>query len=134
LIRTCLSTVSIETNPRSRPVAKALLRNLAKQRDAVLLWQVAGEFLRQLNAWQRRGLLSWPDVERLMRSCRLQFPIVLPVCESLDRAIIYANKFELSHWDSMIVAACAEAGATTLYTEDMGAPRNIDGIQLVNPF
>lgn len=33
----------------------------------------------------------------------------------------------------MLLGACVEAGVTTLYTEDMGAPRTIDTIQLVNP-
>ena len=42
--------------------------------------------------------------------------------------------YTLSHWDSMLVAASAEAGVTMLYTEDMGAPRNIDTVELVNPF
>ena len=29
--------------------------------------------------------------------------------------------------------ACLEAGVQTLYTEDMGAPRTINGLQLINP-
>jgi len=53
---------------------------------------------------------------------------------SLDRAVHYAHTYMLSHWDSMLVAACADAGVTTLYTEDMGAPRKIDTVELVNPF
>ncbi len=39
-----------------------------------------------------------------------------------------------SHGDSMLVAACAEAGVTTLFTEDMDSPRKIDTVELVNPF
>lgn len=58
----------------------------------------------------------------------------LPVEASLDRALRYAAVYSLSHWDSMIVAACAEAGVTTLFTEDMGAPRVIDVAPLINPF
>ena len=34
----------------------------------------------------------------------------------------------------MILGACKDAGIQTLYKEDMGAPRSIDSIQLVNPF
>ncbi len=44
-----------------------------------------------------------------------------------------AERFSLSHWDSMILGACQSAGATRLYTEDIGAPLNIDGIELINP-
>lgn len=38
-----------------------------------------------------------------------------------------AHQYSLSHWDSMILGACKEAAVATLYTEDMGAPRIIDG-------
>jgi predicted nucleic acid-binding protein len=34
----------------------------------------------------------------------------------------------------MILGACQAAGVTRLYTEDMGAPRTIDSIELINPF
>jgi predicted nucleic acid-binding protein len=51
----------------------------------------------------------------------------------LDHALDLAGRFSLSHWDSMILGACKEAAVTKLYTEDMGSPRIIDGIELVNP-
>jgi predicted nucleic acid-binding protein len=62
------------------------------------------------------------------------FPLVLPTEPALDRALSYAYTYTLSHWDSMLVAACAESGISTLYTEDMGAPRKIDTVELINPF
>ena len=34
----------------------------------------------------------------------------------------------------MLLVACKDAGVTTLYTEDIGAPRKIDSVELVNPF
>lgn len=34
----------------------------------------------------------------------------------------------------MILGACQTAGIVRLYTEDMGAPRKIDSIELINPF
>jgi predicted nucleic acid-binding protein len=49
----------------------------------------------------------------------------MPAPAVLDRAIFLAARHSLSHWDSMIVAACAEAGVDQLYTEDMGSPRQI---------
>ena len=50
------------------------------------------------------------------------------------RELSLAERFSLSHWDSMILGACQAAGVMRLYTEDMGAPRTIDGIELINPF
>lgn len=68
-----------------------------------------------------------------MQAFRYLFPILLPTVPVLDRALDFVQRFSLAHWDSMILGACAEAGITKLYTEDMGAPRTIDGIELVNP-
>jgi len=60
--------------------------------------------------------------------------MTLPTAQSFDNALGLAERFSLSHWDSMLLGACQSAGVTRLYTEDMGAPRTIDGIELINPF
>lgn len=119
---------------RKQAIARSLTCKLAVQRDTVLHWQVAGEFLRQLSTWRDQGHLSHNQVFRFSSAIRRVFPLVLPTEPVLDRALRYAHTHMLSHWDSMLVAACAEAGVTTLYTEDMGAPRKIDIVELVNPF
>lgn len=69
-----------------------------------------------------------------VQTFRTLFPLVLPTEAVLDRALELMDRFSLSFWDSMILGACKVAGVTIFYTEDMGAPTTIDGIQLVNPF
>ncbi|PLZ83040.1 nucleic-acid-binding protein, contains PIN domain protein, partial [Fischerella thermalis WC217] len=51
----------------------------------------------------------------------------------IDRAEELMSRFSLSHWDSMVVAACLEVNVQTLYTEDFGYSI-IDGLKIVNPF
>jgi predicted nucleic acid-binding protein len=123
-----------DDEPHKRAIAKRLIRDLHSAGDTVLLWQVLGELLRQLHYWRHRGLLDATGVMRLSSAVRQMFPLILPVEAAVDRAMNYAVAHTLSHWDSMLVAACAEAGIDTLYTEDMGAPRQIDVVRLVNPF
>jgi predicted nucleic acid-binding protein len=43
-------------------------------------------------------------------------------------------RFSLSHWDSMLLAACKEAGVTTLFSEDMDPGTDYGGLTIVNPF
>jgi predicted nucleic acid-binding protein len=57
----------------------------------------------------------------------------LPTWSVIDRAENLMNRFSLSHWDSMIIAACWEASVQTLYTEDFGYS-SIDELKIVNPF
>jgi predicted nucleic acid-binding protein len=52
----------------------------------------------------------------------------------IDHALSLTASHSLSHWDSILLAAWLDGGVSKLYTEDMGAPRMIGGISLVNPY
>ena len=115
--------------------ARDLLRQLrVDPTPTILPWQVAGEFVRQLRAWKDQKKITSQTLHRYAAGFRRLFPLVMPTPAVLDRAIDLANRWSLSHWDSMILGACLEAGVDTLYTEDMGAPTTIEGVRLINPF
>jgi predicted nucleic acid-binding protein len=115
--------------------ARSLLHHLRQgPSETVLLWQVAGEFLRQLRSWQEQGQITRAQLLRHFRFIRRLFLLVLPTPQVLDRALDLADRYSLSHWDSMLLGPCIEAGVDTLYTENMGAPTRYDGVQLLNPF
>lgn len=60
---------------------------------------------------------------------------VLPVTRDLIMwATILRRQFQLSHWDSTILAAARELRCHTLYTEDLNHGQNYDGVRVVNPF
>lgn len=100
----------------------------------VLLYQVIGELLSVMRHWESTGKLTRQQVHRYRRLfCRV-FKLVLPTRAVIERASELFDRYSLSHWDSMLLAACIEAGVDTLYTEDMGAPRTIESVQLINPF
>jgi predicted nucleic acid-binding protein len=123
-----------QKEPTKQAKAHQLLQILVNGAEAtVLLWQVLAETARQLRRWKDQGELTESEFVQHVQAFRLLFPLVLPIEAVFDRALDLASRFSLSHWDSMILGACKEAHVTTLYTEDMGAPTTIDGIQLVNP-
>ncbi len=93
-----------------------------------------GEFLRFLRSLQDQKRIDRYDLERIFNAYRRLFPLALPTTSILDRAILLTNRYSLSHWDSMLLGACAEARVEKLYTEDMCAPVVIDRIMLINPF
>ena len=120
------------------PVKQAKAQLLFRQlligiEPTFLLWQVLGELVQQLRRWRDQGQLTEAEFLQHVNVFRTQFPVVFPVAIVLDHALDLSARYSLSHWDSMLVGACKEAKVTTLYTEDMGAPRSIDQIQLLNP-
>jgi predicted nucleic acid-binding protein len=120
--------------PAKQLKAQQLLQQLrSTAQPAFLLWQVQGELVRQLRRWRDQGKLTHAEFVQHVQALRSLFPLLLPTAPVLDRALDLADRFSISHWDSMLLGAFKEAGITTLYTEDMGAPTIIDGIQLINP-
>ena len=71
---------------------------------------------------------------RYVGAFRRLLPLVVPTSRVADHALDLTVRYSLSHWDSMLLGACKDAGLTTLYREDMGAPTSYDRIQLINPF
>ena len=64
----------------------------------------------------------------------LTFPCV-PGSEGLyRRAFRLAHCYGVHPYDSTILAAAQELGATVLYSEDFGGGQDYDGVKVVNPF
>ncbi len=121
--------------PTKQAKAKALLAGLVGVRPATVLpWQVAGEFLNWLRRWEAQGRVSADDVEAHFRDALAQFPLAIPSARLFPAYFDLRSRFSLSHWDTMLLGACKEAGVTTLYSEDMAAGTDYDGLAIVNPF
>jgi len=59
-----------------RSKAEELLDGLTQQPgQAVLLWQVAGEFLSQLRRWESKGKLTPDEVKATFRRFSAMFPL-----------------------------------------------------------
>lgn len=59
---------------------------------------------------------------------------VMPTAQVISTYFDLRARFSLSHWDSMLLAACKEAGVTTLFSEDMDPRTDYGGLTIVNPF
>lgn len=49
-------------------------------------------------------------------------------------AVALRRRFGLSQWDATIVAAAAELGCATVYSEDMNDGQDYGGVRVINPF
>lgn len=127
---------SLDTDePDKQAKAKALLASLLGAQQATIVpWQVAGEFLNWLRKWERAGRVSAVDVAAHFRDFLAMFPLAIPSIHVFQKYFDLSSRFSLSHWDAMLLAACKEAGVTTLYSEDMDAGTDYDGVGIVDPF
>ena len=60
---------------------------------------------------------------------------VLALTESVFWAALrIKERYELSYWDSSILAAALELGCHTVYSEDLSHGQSYAGIRVINPF
>ena len=56
--------------------------------------------------------------------------LTLPV---IRHAVALRRRYQLSHWDSTIIAAALAAGCATLFSEDLSHGQTIDSLTIQNP-
>jgi len=93
--------------------------------------QVLNEFA---SVASRKLRMSIPDIRECLEPIRSICAVAPVTVETHIRGLDVAERFGLSLYDSMIVAAALLAGCDTLYSEDMQDGQRIDGLLIRNPF
>lgn len=101
--------------------------------DTLIVWRVACEVGSVLARMRRTGRADDAAFDAF-RSLREMFPLAMPTERVLDEGTRIHREHQVSYWDAMLLAACAEAGVTRLYSEDLQSAPKISGIEIVNPF
>ena len=97
---------------------------------------ISVQILNEFVAVARRKLnRSWIEVRRALDILRVFCPDPAPLTvETHERAVHIAERYGYSIFDSLVIAAALQAGASTLYSEDMQDGQTIKGLTIRNPF
>ncbi|MEO0763102.1 MAG: PIN domain-containing protein [Pseudomonadota bacterium] len=96
---------------------------------------ISVQVLNEAASVMRRKLdMDWDDILDVLHGVKQVLDIRSLTCEMHARGLVIARETGFGVYDSLIVAAAAEARAGVLYTEDMQAGRVVHGVKLVNPF
>lgn len=121
--------------PVKRAKAVRLIDKLVREDvETVLLWQVAAEFLSCLRRWEREERIDRQETLGNLERLDSMFRCVMPTQAVLGKSLDLGSRYSLSHWDSLLVAACIEAGVRKLYSEDLASGTQYDSVTVVNPF
>ena len=84
---------------------------------------------------RRKAGMSWDEATAFLAGIRSLCPVEPLTLETHEVGRALAERYRLSVYDGMIVAAALLAGCTTLYSEDMHAGLLVEGrMRLVDPF
>ena len=118
--------------PAKQKRAREILGELTEARSLVLSSQV----LRELFVTVTRKLADQLPVAQGLRAVDYlsAFPVVAVDAALVRRAAALSTAEHVSYWDALILEAAVDAGAATVYSEDLQAGRTYQGVTVVNPF
>lgn len=115
-----------------QPIAEALIRELWETRTGCVSVQVLNEYFVNVTQKLKPGLSraeAWGDLEAL--HAWEPIPITYPL---LVRSNRIQTRYDLSWWDSLIVAAAVDSNCNEILSEDLSSEQIYEGIPVVNPF
>ena len=119
------------TDAKKQLVAQQLILTT---RSLALPWQVGCEFIAGSRKLQPQGFTEARAWAALAKMRKMANRILLPRAKLWDDALALQGRYSLSFWDALLIVSCLLGKVQVLYTEDMGAPRVIDSLSLINPF
>ena len=123
----------------SNVVLDLLSGDIAKANRAEELLHSGGivsvQVLNEVTAVCRRKLrMTWEETDGVLQALTAACDVVPLTLASQQRAVDLAKRYQLSIYDSNIIACALMSGASKLLTEDMQGGQQIDTLQIYNPF
>lgn len=119
-----------ESAPNHRKTRIA--RELLLQRGLHLSVQVLNEFTVNARSPKKLDLSAQEELDWIERW--LLFPIHPMTTETYLEARLIYERYQISHWDGLILATAKEAQCETVYSEDLQNGQKYEEIEVINPF
>ena len=97
----------------------------------VISVQVLNEFV---SVASRKLSMSLPEIREVLSAVRASCLVEPVSVDTHELALDLTERFNLSFYDGLIVAAAALAKCRLLYTEDMQEGQTIENVTIRNPF
>jgi predicted nucleic acid-binding protein len=114
-------------------IADDLIRGALESQNAWISYQVIQEFF---NVALRKFTVPMPVeyARRYLSTVFRSFGVVHSSFGLFSEATEICSRYRLSWYDSIILAAAAEAGCEVIYTEDLQHGSKVNGVLVENPF
>jgi predicted nucleic acid-binding protein len=119
-----------EADPAKQQAARAWRDQLWKDRSGRISYQVLQELYAKVVQMRPAARA---EVRAEIRDLLAWRPVVMDSA-ILEQAWTIQDRYQLSFWDALIVAAANSASCRYLLTEDLQAGQSLDGVLVVNPF
>jgi predicted nucleic acid-binding protein len=116
--------------PGKQRRALDLVAEHRRARTGVISLQVLQEYFVTVT----RKLRVESSIARRKVELLAEFHVAAPDVADILAAIDLHRLHKFSFWDALVIRSAKQSGCTVLFSEDMQHTRDIDGLQIVNPF
>lgn len=111
----------------------SLIADALQTGNGIISWQVIQEFL---NVSIRKFIVPLKPKDAKIYLHKVLHPLcyVFPDLDLYSSALDIFEKTGYSFYDALIVAGALRGGCNILYTEDLYAGHQVNGVKIVNPF
>lgn len=114
------------------PAKTVAAQGLVRRSDVCLSAQVLGEFYRAVTSPHRGMPLKHLEAVAWVQLWKRHDVRPITVAH-VDLAIEVADRFQVSYFDALILAAARLAGCATVFSEDFHSGQDYGGVRVVNP-
>jgi predicted nucleic acid-binding protein len=122
-----------EADPTKARRSRKLIADVVNNGNGVSSYQVIQEFVNVVLRRFRKTLLM-EDVERFLATVFQPLVIIHSSFALYAEALRIQNRYRLSWYDALIVAAAVEADCRILYSEDLQHGQRFESTTVRNPF
>lgn len=120
------------SDPAKQSRAEEWLSTLVRERAARVSYQVLQELFVTLTRKVQPATAD-EEAREIVRDLASWQPITIDLA-ILERAWVNQQRYLLSWWDALIVAAAQSSGCVALLTEDLQHGQALGDVRVVNPF
>jgi predicted nucleic acid-binding protein len=117
-------------DPKKQQAAQSWVADLWTKGNGRISFQVLQEFYSKVS---QKSTAAREEARAEVRDLLAWNPMPISA-ETLDRSWKIQDRYQLSFWDSLIVAAAKSASCRFLLTEDLQSGQDFDGLLVINPF
>ena len=114
-------------------VKRQQARELLRSPGLALSVQVLQEFYYRATHPARAGRIANEHAMAFLRPFWHR-PIQSMTPSIFEHAAAISRRFQINYWDGAILAAARSLGCDAVYTEDLSAGQDYDGLRVINPF
>ena len=128
------TNVLLYADDKSAPVKQRRARDLVAEHRRAGTGVISLQVLQEYFVNVTRKLHVDPRIARRKVELLAELNVATPEVDDILAAIDLHRLHGISFWDALILRSAQQAGCRVLLSEDFQGGREIDGIQVVNPF